>query len=65
MRIKVIVLLILGILFDVLTGYAVIRNSQFASQIIISWGFIGIGLTLLGIGFYLVGQGNETPKLSQ
>jgi hypothetical protein len=65
LKIKAVLCLLAGILIDFLTFFAIIRNSEFAGQIIISWGFIGIGLTLLGIGFGLMGQANEASDVSQ
>jgi hypothetical protein len=65
MRIKVVLCLVVGIGVDLLTVYAIARNPEFAGRTIISWGFIGIGLTLLGIGFFLIGQANEPTNIPQ
>jgi hypothetical protein len=65
LRIKAVLCLVVGIGIDFLAFYAILTNPAFAEQIIISWGFIGVGLTLLGIGFGLIGQANETSDVSQ
>jgi hypothetical protein len=65
LKIKAVLCLVVGIGIDLLAIYAILTNPAFAGRVIISWGFIGIGLTLLGIGFGLMGQANESPDISQ
>jgi hypothetical protein len=68
LRIKTVlplVVAIVGACFDLFTAYAIIKNPEFTGWLIISWGLPDIGLTLLGLTWYLTGQLNEASNVSQ
>lgn len=54
-------LLMAGFVVLILSAVDTIRHANLIVEIWVSWGFVGIGLTLMGTGLLIASRLEETP----